>query len=159
MNKVSCFCAACCAVILLAGCDRGGPRVVTAEGTIQLKGAPLNGATIIVRYADGDAAQDVSHEGGKFALTYHGKPGAPPGTKLKVSVHTAAAPYSAPPRSDKSPPDPAGRTSTGDLKIMIDGTAEAKSGKRPSTPPAEVDAQYELTIPEGGSKALKIELP
>jgi hypothetical protein len=133
--------------------------VVPAEGIVLLKGVPLDGANLNVHYPEGNVAQDVSHDGGKFALTYQGKPGALPGTKLRVSVRKTAAPYSVPPRSDTSPPDPAGRIGAGDIAIMSGGPGPAKPGTKPAAPAAEVDAQYELTIPERGSNALKIELP
>ena len=158
MNGFSFFGPAACALVLIAGC--GPSPVVPAEGTIRFKGVALDGASVIVQYPDGNVAQDVSHDGGKFALTYNGMLGALPGTKLRVCVRKAAALYSAPPRSGSSPPDPAVRTDDADIAIMSSGTVvAAKSGTKVSAPPPEVDAQCELTIPAGGSKALKIELP
>jgi len=155
MRKWSFCCAVTCALVSFAGCWQKGPNVVTAEGTILLRGVPLEGANLTVQYPDGNVAQDVSHTGGKFALTYLGKPGALPGRKLRVSVFKADAPYSLSPRSDSTPQKiPPGRMSADDISLM-----KSRMGSTASAPAPTVNAQYELTIPDDGSNALLIELP
>ena len=134
-----------------------------------LAGTPLDGANVNVHYADGNVAQDVTHDGGKFALTYMGKPGAVVGAKLKVTVTKQEATYNAPAAKDSGAP-----ASDADYKakmaesmeLMKKSTEAQKSGKKAAAPKNEIDFKYsnptssglEVTIPESGAKDLKIEL-
>ena len=163
-----------CAVLVLAsyisGCD-SGPPVVPAEGVVKLKGAPLATAIVNVHYADGNVATGVSDAQGKFSLTYMGKVGALPGSNLKVSVVKQTSEFAASTLpSTKGPPKSEAEEKAmmeAAIKTMKDSMDSHMKTKTAATPKNEIDAKYsksdtsglQVTIPEGGSKELVIDVP
>jgi hypothetical protein len=169
VNKVAICLAGLCVMGLVLGCGPGGPKLVPAEGVVTLAGTPLDGANVLVHYADNNVAQDVTHDGGKFALTYMGKPGAVAGSKLKVSVTKHEATYSVAGEKDSGAPasDDERRKKMEEMTKLMQKASEATmSGKKGAAPKNEIDFKYsnpassglDVTIPETGAKDLKIEL-
>lgn len=156
----------------MAGCD-SGPKTVPAEGTLTLKNAPLDGASILVMYPDGNSATGSSDKDGKFSLTYLGRNGAMPGTDLKVGITKQE-------NSGESFADESANTGPPKTKEEADAMmkkamermaamqkkqeADRKAGVQPKS---LVDSKYgnpetsglKVTIPPGGSKELKIDVP
>jgi hypothetical protein len=173
VNKVAFCLAGVCLIGLVQGCGPGGPTLVPAEGVVTLAGTPLDDANLTIHYADGNVAQDVTHGGGKFSLSYMGKPGAVAGSKLKVSVAKYESAYAATAvkRSGSGggpPSDEEYRKNMKDAeKIMQEASKSTQSGKKSAGGPKnEIDVKYanpassglEVTIPDAGAKDLKIDL-
>ena len=156
-----------CGMVLLAGCSPGDNRV-PAEGVLTIDGKAVDGVSIVVHYADGNIAQAVTHDQGKFELSYLGKQGAIPGSKLKASVTKmegvdAPTMKFEPGKSTVGSPDAsqlakfnqsAGQQmmdKTKDLKTMGPKNELPEKLAKPETSGITVD------IPAGGSKELKID--
>jgi len=156
-------------MVLLAGCAPGENRV-PAEGVLTIDGQPVDGASITVHYGDGNTAQGVTHDQGKFELAYLGKQGAVPGSKLKTSVtkfEGADVPTTAFTAGKSTPgsPDPAelSKFNQQQAQKMMEKTKDLKSGLVPKNELPEKFAKPETSgitvdIPAGGSKELKIDL-
>lgn len=158
----------------IAGCD-SGPKTVPAEGVLTLKGAALSNASIVVMYPDGNSATGSSDKDGKFSLTYLGRNGAVPGADLKVGVIKQEDPLvpadampqtsgGGPPKTEKEAEEMAAAA----MKMAAEHQkAQAERLKKGGGPKDLIEAKYrspdtsgiKLTIPEGGSKELKIEVP
>jgi hypothetical protein len=140
--------------------------MVPAEGVLTQKSAPLAGANILVMYPDGDSAVGASDKDGKFTLSYVGRNGALPGVDLKVAVikqevidvASDTPTFSGPPKTEE------------DAKKMAEqmaNMAKTMQAKKDVAPKSLVETKYrnpetsglKLTIPEGGSKDLKIDVP
>ncbi|HUE74714.1 MAG TPA: hypothetical protein VMP01_27850 [Pirellulaceae bacterium] len=133
-------------------------------------------AGILVMYPDGNSATGSSDKDGKFTLTYLGRTGAVPGADLKVAVSKQENPYS-PLSSDMPTTTGSGPPSLEEQDKMMEQAKEifakqmkADEEKRKKGQPVAkdlIDAKFrnpdtsglKLTIPEGGSKELKIEVP
>lgn len=118
-----------------------GSRLVTAEGTITYRGAPLEAAEIAVHYADGNTAVGLSNSAGKFTLTFNGRAGAMPGMRLPVSV-SALLPSATQARSKR----------VGNPHDSLSRTAGGAASSAPRTSRVTID------IPAQGSKQLHIDL-
>ena len=99
MNSLSWKCLAVLALALMVGgCGEPGPRLYKAGGTVNYKGAPVEGAQVTFAYEDGDFASGSTDAAGKFQLSYKGKPAGAALGKCKVtliklpSAKTVAAP-------------------------------------------------------------------
>lgn len=153
------------AVLAMAGCSDSGPKLVPAEGTVTLGGAPLAGAMITVHYADKNLASGRSDNDGKFSLVYgNGKIGAVPGTSLKVTVTKQASAYEG---VDPDTVKVKDEFSSPDYSSMKDKIMSMSGpGKGPPKVTNELPAKYsdpmqselKIDIPAGGKKDLKIEL-
>jgi hypothetical protein len=66
------------AVVFLAGCGDGGPRLVKAGGSVKYQGKPLAGADVVFISEEGSLPSiGRTDEQGRFELKTNGKPGAP----------------------------------------------------------------------------------
>jgi hypothetical protein len=95
------------AVFIATGCGEPGPKLVKAGGTVKLKGAPVEGATVTLIYPDGNNAVGITDAQGVFDLAYNGRPGTLPAQKVKVIVTKlkgeAAAAKKGPPKDIMDP--------------------------------------------------------
>lgn len=79
-------------VVLVAGCGDGGPKLATVIGTVNYKGAPVQGANVTFLFSDGQMATGQTGADGKFELTTGGRPGAPMGqAKVGIAKSTGGA--------------------------------------------------------------------
>ena len=63
-----------------------GPTLVTAEGKVTWKDLPVGHIALTVLYPDGNTATGYSDANGDFYLTFVGRLGAVPGSRLPVTV-------------------------------------------------------------------------
>lgn len=153
------------ASVLLAGCGPSS-NTVPAEGVLTVDGKPADGVAITVHYGDGNTAVGVTHDQGKFELSYLGAQGAAPGTKLKTSLRKDAGAgvsvkMDTPPTG---PPDPF-EAAMKNMNAGKEMAEKAKNMKGPAQtnelPPkfASPDTSgITVDIPPGGKKDLKIDI-
>jgi hypothetical protein len=163
--------ACVCVSLSITGCFNKGPKLVEAKGILTMNGAPLSDASVVVHYPDATSATGVSDAKGEFSLTYNGRNGAVPGSKLKVSVSKTASAFDAKgmtvSKSAGGGPTPEQIKSMQDqgAKMMADNMKKNEGNKSPGGK-SEVAAKFtkpdtsglDVTIPEGGTKELKIDL-
>jgi hypothetical protein len=90
--RMSVVCVLCLLLPMTIGCNKKGPKLVKAGGTVMYKGAPVSGATVTFLYPDKDMATGSTDESGKFTMSTGGRAGAPVG-EAKVSVSKKSSQY------------------------------------------------------------------
>lgn len=153
-------------VCAVAGCPDSGPRLVPAGGTITYKNAPLAGANIVIQYADKSSGTGRSDDKGAFTIVHsNGKPGAVPGTGLKVGVVKMPVEYDA---ANMKMPEVTGIPTTQPGNPMFDAQ-KGKIGPDIKAKPAKSELPANLAspetsgitidIPSDGKTDLKIDIP
>lgn len=129
-----------------------------------LNNAPLPDASVLVHYPDKSTATGRTDAKGAFSLVFsNGKPGASPGTALKVSVHKTNEPTTTVAPGGESM-DPSQMMKMGQAALEKRKTADGKV--MPDIPKSVLPPKYSnpdssgitVDIPPEGKKDLKIDL-
>jgi hypothetical protein len=143
----------------LAGCgavDDNLPRTVNASGVVYCDGEPLEGAVIVIMQDSGQYfARGATDSRGRFSLdAYESKKGAVPGTYKMTVSKTVEVDKATPVKVSAALQDDAQHAAEGDP-----GRANVSwVNDLPSKYSSPVTSGLQVTIPDDGTKDLKIEL-
>jgi hypothetical protein len=140
--------------LLAAGCGSGGPRLYKAGGTVTYNGKPVEGATLLFVYENGNSASGLSDAAGKFDLVYQGKTGGTAAGKCKVLV-TKMSGGSATTTSAAPKMDPSKMTDAEKTKFMEDAKAKM-SGAATTTTAAKNELPAKYANPEGSGLSFEV---
>jgi hypothetical protein len=127
--------------LLAAGCGSGGPRLYKAGGTVTHNGKPVEGATLLFVYENGNSASGKTDATGKFDLVYQGKTGGTAAGKCKVLVTKMTGESATSSASPKM--DPSKMTEADKAKFMEDAKAKMMGAATTSTAAKnELPARY-----------------